>query len=172
MSHNNRSATEPLLPSSTSAPNQRAVNTRIVINGKNALTYSTISPNPIVAIQPVQPGHATRPGRISGWRVVLAFLLIVVPMFLLADLDLPDLPWPGSPVHKDDLCPQENPLYPVVHAKIAEKITEVYETPEFLGAAIVSLSGAVQIAYVEIIGRALFFPTLVLHLGVVYSPIS
>jgi hypothetical protein len=151
-----RSATAPLLPATTSNPAPSPhlhLNTGSVSDGNaphNYETFSKAKSKPIIAIRPIEAGQASRPGHISIWRVILAFFLVVIPLLLLADLDLPDIPWPGSPTHKRDLCPQQDALYPVVHAKLAEKITHVYESPEFFGNAVASLSGAVKIAYVII----------------------
>lgn len=140
----NRSETEPLLPASTSANSHPHVGSNGAHNTDTGDHF--FKPNPIIAIR--QAGHASRPGHVSIWRVLLVFALVVIPLLLLADLELPDLPWPGSPVHKQGLCPQVDALYPTVHEKVAKRVIGLYESPEFLRHAVESLSGAVKIPYV------------------------
>lgn len=46
------------------------------------------------------------------------------------------------------LCPQQEPLAPFAHSKLADELMETYATDEFEKKAIDWLSGAVKIAYV------------------------
>jgi hypothetical protein len=77
--------------------------------------------------------------------VVLVFILLVIPLLLLADLEMPDIPWPGGGSNKHNFCPQEKPLYPRHNGKIANKVMDTLNSPEFFTHAVGALSGAVKV---------------------------
>lgn len=92
-----------------------------------------------------KPGHAYKPGHVSLWRVALVFVLLVIPLLLLADLELPEIPWPGTKPSERVFCPQVEPLHPIVERKLRNKAWDIVETPKFLGDAVAALSGAIKI---------------------------
>ena len=89
-------------------------------------------------------GHASRPGHVSLWRVGMVFVLLVAPLILLVDVELPDIPWFGPDPSTKNMCPQTKELHP--KATVASKVLDAMETPEFLTQAVSALSGAVKIA--------------------------
>jgi hypothetical protein len=100
-------------------------------------------------------GHASKPGHVSIWRVGCVFVLLVIPLFLLADVELPDIPWIGrAPIHHN-MCPQVEEMHP--KSELAAKVLRALETPEFLDRAVGALSGAVKIALVLLISPLFFF---------------
>jgi hypothetical protein len=93
-------------------------------------------------------GHASKPGHVSIWRVGCVFILLVIPLFLLADVELPDIPWFGRSPRHYNMCPQVQEMHP--KSKVATKVLDAIETPEFLVEAVGALSGAVKIAWVSV----------------------
>lgn len=93
---------------------------------------------------PRHAGHASRPGHVSLWRVGIVFGLLVTPLILLADVELPDIPWFGPSPTNQNMCPQTKRLHP--QAKVAGKVLNAIESPEFETRAVGALSGAVKIA--------------------------
>ena len=92
-------------------------------------------------------GHVSRPGHVSIWRVVFVFVFLVIPLILLIDVELPEIPFLPGPKHSEQhLCPQADPLYPVANANVARKVLNVLDSRAFLEKAVQALSGAVQIA--------------------------
>ena len=89
-------------------------------------------------------GHVSKPGHVSIWRVVCVFVLLVIPLFLLADVELPNIPWFGDGPQSYKMCPQVEGLYP--KAKLAAEVLDAMATPEFLAQAVDALSGAVKVA--------------------------
>jgi hypothetical protein len=93
--------------------------------------------------------HVARPGHVSVWRVGCVFVLLVIPLFLLADVELPDIPWFGRGPRHYNICPQVQEMHP--KSKVAAKVLDAIEAPEFLVQAVGALSGAVKIAWVLLI---------------------
>ncbi|PVF99895.1 carboxypeptidase S [Serendipita vermifera] len=90
-------------------------------------------------------GHVSRPGHVSMWRVVLVFILLVIPLLLLADLELPEIPWPGGGASKHHFCPQVEPIHPNGNVKVANKVMDTLNSSAFFTQAVGALSGAVKI---------------------------
>jgi hypothetical protein len=75
----------------------------------------------------------------------MVFILLVVPLLLLADLELPEIPWPGSGPLERTFCPQVEPMHPILTRKLRNHAWDVVESPEFLARAVGALSGAIKI---------------------------
>jgi hypothetical protein len=74
------------------------------------------------------------------------FILLVIPLFLLADVELPDIPWFGRGPRHYNMCPQVQEMHP--KSEVAALVLHAIETPKFLIHAVGALSGAVKIAWV------------------------
>ena len=75
----------------------------------------------------------------------MVFILLVVPLLLLADLELPEIPWPGSGPIEREFCPQVEPMHPILTRKLRNHAWDVVGSPEFLAQAVDALSGAIKI---------------------------
>lgn len=121
----------------------------------------------MVETTPLLPGSRApvhRPGHVSLWRVLLVFTILVLPLLLLADLELPDIPWPWSGNRdSDNLCPQVDPLYP--KSKIYPSLARLYDTHEFLDISVAAISGAVQVRYALLSGFRTLFSSLYIQNG-------
>ncbi|KIM32781.1 hypothetical protein M408DRAFT_14420 [Serendipita vermifera MAFF 305830] len=73
----------------------------------------------------------------------MVFVLLVTPLLLLADVEIPDIPWFGSNPSAQNMCPQTKALHP--RAKKAANVLNSIDSPEFLAQAVGTLSGAVKI---------------------------
>lgn len=87
-----------------------------------------------------------RPNEVSLSRVVLVFVLVVLPMFFLSELELPSIEVPWGHGEYGDLCPQVGALHPQVHAELAQNLSALYDSHTFVETAAEWLGGAVRIA--------------------------
>ena len=87
-----------------------------------------------------------RPNEVSLSRVVLVFVLVVLPMFFLSELELPSIEVPWGHEEYGDLCPQVGALYPQVYAELAQNMSALYDSHTFVETAAEWLGGAVRIA--------------------------
>ena len=87
-----------------------------------------------------------RPNEVSLSRVILLFFLVVLPMFFLSELELPSFEVPWGHEDYGDLCPQVGPLHPQVHHELAQNLSVLYDSQNFIEIAAGWLGGAVRIA--------------------------
>ena len=87
-----------------------------------------------------------RPNEVSLSRVILLFFLVVLPMFFLSELQLPSFEVPWGHEDYGDLCPQVGALHPQVHHELAQNLSALYDSHDFIETAAGWLGGAVQIA--------------------------
>ena len=87
-----------------------------------------------------------RPNEVSLTRVLLVFVLVVLPTFLLSELELPSFEVPWGHEEYEDLCPQVVALNPQVHGELARNLSALYDSRHFVETAAGWLGGAVRVA--------------------------
>ena len=87
-----------------------------------------------------------RPNELSLSRVVFLFVLVVLPMFFLSELELPSIEVPWRHEEHGDLCPQVGALHPQIHGELAHNLSVLYDSQNFVGIAAGWLGGAVRVA--------------------------
>ncbi|KAG8827295.1 hypothetical protein FRC19_004501 [Serendipita sp. 401] len=107
---------------------------------------SPLLPESAPSSHPVRrAGHYQRPGHVSLWRVVMVFILLVLPLLWLIDVEMPEIRWPGyKDPHEQHFCPQVDALYP--SGELAAEVIRVLDSKKFETTAIEALSAAVKIA--------------------------
>ncbi|KAG8863946.1 hypothetical protein FRC20_010416 [Serendipita sp. 405] len=107
---------------------------------------SPLLPESAPSSHPVRrAGHYQRPGHVSLWRVVMVFILLVLPLLWLIDVEMPEIRWPGyKDPHEQHFCPQVDALYP--SGELAAEVIRVLDSQKFETTAIETLSAAVKIA--------------------------
>jgi len=85
-----------------------------------------------------------RPNEVSLSRVILLFFLVVLPMFFLSELQLPSIEVPWGHEDYGKMCPQVDALYPQVHREIAQNLSTLYDSQNFVEIAAGWLGGAVR----------------------------
>ncbi len=87
-----------------------------------------------------------RPNEVSLSRVILLFFLVVLPMFFLSELELPSFEVPWSHEDYGELCPQVGALHPQVHRELAQNVSALCDSQNFVETTAGWLGGAVRIA--------------------------
>jgi len=86
-----------------------------------------------------------RPNEVSLSRVILLFFLVVLPMFFLSELQLPSIEVPWGHEDYGKLCPQVDALHPQVHHELAQNLSTLYDSQNFVETAAGWLGSAVRI---------------------------
>jgi hypothetical protein len=89
-----------------------------------------------------------RPNEVSLSRVILLFFLVVLPTFYLSELQLPSIEVPWGHEDYEELCPQVGALHPQVHRDLAQNLSSLYDSQNFVETAAGWLGSAVRIASV------------------------
>ena len=95
---------------------------------------------------PASSSAFKRPNEVSLSRVILLFFLVVLPMVFLSELELPSIEVPWGHEEYGELCPQVGALHPQVHAELAQNLSVLYLSPNFVETAAGLLGGAVRVA--------------------------